>query len=71
MIGSSKGNLSSIDDFSYLTDADKAKLEKEIESIDIPMNKLDATVSSNRVDATLKGTYAGIRAFGLALGIKF
>lgn len=70
-IGTTKGDLSGTDDMSDMDAADRADLEKDIESVELPLTKIDATVGNNRVDVKLSGPYVGIRAFGLALGFKF
>jgi hypothetical protein len=69
--GTSSGNLSGTDDMSDLSAEDRANLEGDIEGVDIPLTKIDATVGNNRIDVKLDGPYAGLRAFGLALGIRF
>lgn len=69
--GSTSGLLTGTDDMSDLSAQDRAKLESDIESVELPLTKLDATLGNNRVDVKLSGPYAGIRAFGFALGIKF
>lgn len=71
LYGSSSGNLYGTDDMSDLSAEDRANLEGDIESVDIPLTKLDATIGNNRIDVKLSGPYAGIRAFGFALGLKF
>lgn len=71
LYGSSNGDLWGTDDMSDLTPADRADLENDIESVDIPLTKLDATIGQNRIDVKLSGPYAGIRAFGFALGFRF
>ena len=47
------------------------ELKSDIESTDIPLTKIEATIGTNQVDVNLSGPYVGIRAFGFALGIKF
>lgn len=71
IIGTTSGLLTGKADMSDMSSADKAKLESDIESTNIPLTKLDATVGSNQVDVKLSGGYAGIRAFGFALGYRF
>lgn len=71
MYGTSKSDLSGTTDMSDLSAADRANLENDIESVDIPLTKIDATVGNNRIDVKLDGPFAGIRAFGFALGIRF
>jgi hypothetical protein len=71
IFGSSKGDLVGTDDMSDLTPADRQKLKSDIESTDIPLTKVEANIGTNQVEVKLSGPYVGIRAFGLALGIKF
>lgn len=71
LYGSSSGNLVGLDDMSDLSAADRADLENDIESVDLPLTKLDATIGQNRIDVKLSGPYVGIRAFGFALGLRF
>lgn len=69
--GSTSGTLVGTADMSDLTPADRTDLENDIEDVDLPLINTDATVSSNQVAVKLSGSYVGVRAFGLALGIKF
>jgi hypothetical protein len=69
--GSTSGLLSGTDDMSDLSDADRAKLKNDIEGVDIPLTKLDATIGQNKIDVKLSGPYAGVRAFGFNLGLRF
>lgn len=69
--GSTSGLLSGTDDMSDLSSADRAKLKTDIESVNIPLTKLDATVGDNKVDVKLSGPYVGVRAFGFNLGLRF
>ena len=71
LFGSSNGNLTGTGDLSDLTAQDRAELENDIESVDLPLTKVDATVGNNRIDVKLSGPYAGVRAFGFALGFRF
>ena len=71
LYGSSKGHLKGTDDFSTMSDDDMRDLENDIEDFDIPLTKVEATVAQNQVDVKLTGPYAGIRAFGIALGFRF
>jgi hypothetical protein len=71
IFGSSNGHLVGTDDMSDLSTADRQKLKSDIESTDIPLTKIEATIGTNQVDVNLSGPYVGIRAFGFALGIKF
>lgn len=68
--GTLKGNLSGTEDMSTMSAADKQKLERDIEDVDLPLIKTDATVGNNRVDVKLSGSYIGLRTFGFALGYK-
>jgi hypothetical protein len=68
--GSSHGNLSGTDP-KGIPAADRAKVKSDIESTNIPGTKIDATVGANQIDVNLSGPYVGLRAFGIALGIKF
>jgi len=69
--GTLNGDLSGTDDMSAMSAADKQKLERDIEDVDLPLIKTDATVGNNRVDVKLDGSYVGLRTFGFALGFKF
>ena len=60
-----------IDDMSDLSAEDRASPEGDIEAVDNPLTKLDATVGNNRINVKLGGPYAGVRALGFALGLKF
>jgi hypothetical protein len=68
--GSSNGNLSGTDP-KGIPVQDRAKVKSDIESTDIPGTKIEATVGANQIDVNLSGPYVGLRAFGIALGIKF
>ncbi|MER3498015.1 MAG: DUF3575 domain-containing protein [Chitinophagaceae bacterium] len=70
-IGGMKADFHGTDDMSDLTQQDEEDREKDIESIDIPMWKIDATVGNNTIDAKLTGPFAGVRAFGISLGYGF
>ncbi len=67
------------DDNRPVSDADKIKLEQDIEDVgnDIPGWNVDATVTDNpstglgAVDAQLKGLFYGARFFGVCLGYRF
>ena len=69
--GTLNGDLSGTADMSAMSAADKQKLERDIEDVDLPLIKTDATVGNNRVDVKLSGSYVGLRTFGFALGFKF
>jgi hypothetical protein len=68
--GAMNASFHGTDDMSDMTAQDKADLEKDIESVDIPLWKIDATVGNNKIDAKLKGPFYGVTA-GLSLGIRF
>jgi hypothetical protein len=69
--GSINGLLVGNANFSDMSAADRQQLERDIEDVDLPLIKTDATVSANRIDVRLSGSSVGLRAFGLALGIPF
>lgn len=69
-IGSSKGTLDGTDPMG-IPQADQDKVKRDIETADIPGYDVKATVGPNQIHVDLSGTYYGLRAFGLALGIKF
>ncbi|MEP7372805.1 MAG: DUF3575 domain-containing protein [Chitinophagaceae bacterium] len=50
---------------------DRAKLENDIESVDIPLWDVDATIGDLFIDAKLKGTFYGARVMGICIGIRF
>jgi hypothetical protein len=71
-IGSMNGDLVGTDPkMNELTAQDRADLENDIESVDIPLWDVDATVGANSVDVKLKGAFYGVRFLGISLGIKF
>jgi len=70
-IGAMNSSFHGTDDMSDMSAEDKANLESDIESVDIPLWKIDATVGNNVVDAKLKGPFYGVRAFGFNLGYRF
>jgi hypothetical protein len=69
-IGTMKADFHGTDDMSDMTPQDKAELENDIESVDIPLWEIDATVGNNTIDAKLTGPFYGIRAFGISLGLR-
>jgi hypothetical protein len=69
-VGAMNASFHGTDDMSDMNAQDKAGLEEDIESLDIPLWKIDATVGNNKIDAKLKGPFYGIVA-GLNLGIRF
>jgi hypothetical protein len=70
-IGTMNADITGTDDMSDMSAQDKADLESDIEGVDIPFWKVDATVGNNTIDAKLTGPFVGVRAFGLCLGIRF
>ncbi|HMO31805.1 MAG TPA: DUF3575 domain-containing protein [Lacibacter sp.] len=70
-IGSMNASFNGKDDMSDMSAADKADLENDIESVELPLWKIDATVGNNVIDVKLTGPFYGVRAFGLSLGIRF
>ena len=69
--GSSNGDFTGKENMSTMSAADKQDLENDIEDVDIPLTKIEATVGNDRVDVKLSGPFVGLRAFGIALGFKF
>ena len=65
------GNFDGICDMSDMTPEDYSNLETDIESIDIPLWKIDATVAGNVIDAKIEGPFYGLRMFGFSLGFRF
>ncbi len=70
-IGSMNGDLVGFDDMSDLSATDRTKLKNDIEDVNIPLTKTQATIGNNRVDVNLSGGFIGVRTFGFALGYKF
>jgi hypothetical protein len=50
---------------------DRANLENDIESVDIPLWTVDATIGDLFIDTELKGTFYGARVMGICIGIRF
>ena len=74
--GIQDGSFNGTDDFSTMTPQDAADIEADIEDVDLGFWTVDATVTgvgttNGAIDATVDGPYAGLRAFGLALGFRF
>lgn len=65
------GTSHGTDDMSDMDAQDKTDLENDIESLNIPLWTIDATVGDGVVDADLKGAYYGSRLMGICIGIKF
>lgn len=70
-IGALHSNIKGTGDMSYLSDDDKAYIKNDIESIDIPLWDVNATVDNDLVDVKIKGPFYGIRAFGINIGYRF
>lgn len=70
-IGSLHSNIKGTGDMSNLSDDDKAYIRDEIESVDIPLWDIDATVDNDIVDIKIKGPFYGVRAFGFNIGYWF
>jgi len=70
-IGAMKADFHATDDMSDMSPADKADLKKDIESVEIPLWKTEATIGENTIDAKLTGPFYGIRGFGVSVGIRF
>lgn len=70
-IGIMNASFHGTDDMSDMTDADKAKLESDIESVNVPLWKVDATVGNNVIDVKLKGPFYGVRLAGVSFGFRF
>ena len=69
--GTMKADFHGVDDMSDMSPADKADLKNDIESIEIPLWKTEATVGENTIDAKLTGPFYGVRGFGLSVGFRF
>ncbi|MBP6335537.1 MAG: DUF3575 domain-containing protein [Bacteroidia bacterium] len=54
-----------------LTDQDRADLEQDIESIELPLWELDAEITGNNAVVDVKGPFYGARFLGLCLGFRF
>lgn len=75
-IGSQKASFTGINDKAIIN---TAGLEADIEAVDIPLWKMDATVSNQAVNGAtravmnvkLTGPFVGIRMLGLTVGIRF
>lgn len=69
-IGSAKADLTGNDPMG-IPAQDRQDIERDLEEFDFPGYNVDATVGTNQINVKMDGTYYGLRAFGLALGIKF
>jgi hypothetical protein len=70
-IGAMNARLHGTGDMSDLSAQDKINLEHDIENVDLPLWKIDATVGNNTIDAKVTGPFYGVRAFGINLGYRF
>lgn len=70
-VGSTNGLLTGTDDMSDLSASDRSDLKSDIESTQIPLTNVEATIGSNQIDVKLTGGYVGLRALGLTLGLRF
>jgi len=50
---------------------DRADLENDIESVDLPLWTVDATIGDFFIDAKLNGTFYGARVMGICIGFRF
>lgn len=67
--GISKGDLIAVSS-QRLTPERQQELQKELDELDVPLVKIDATANENGATAKVSGPWAGLR-FGLALGYRF
>ncbi len=70
IIGSTKGTLSGTDP-KGIPAQDRAGVKQDIDDFDPPGLDFSGTVGANQIDVDIKGTYYGLRAFGICLGFKF
>lgn len=70
IIGSTKGSLSGTDP-KGIPAQDRADIKSDIDDFDPPGLDFTGTVGANQIDVDIDGTYYGLRAFGICLGIKF
>ena len=70
-IGVQNGEFNGTSDMSDMSASDKAKLESDIEAVDIPFWKIDATVGNDVINAKISGPFVGVRMFGVCLGVRF
>jgi hypothetical protein len=66
--GTSNGDLKVI---TPLTTQEQDDLEATLNGIDIPLFKIKSSVDANGATISSKGVWAGLRAFGINLGVKF
>jgi hypothetical protein len=70
-VGAMSGDFIGIDRKANMSTAAKEDLKRDIESFELPLTTIEATVGSDQVDVVLGGGILGIRALGFALGFKF
>ncbi len=70
-VGVQSGDFDGACDMSDMTPEDLSNLESDIEDTEIPLWTVDATVSTNTINAKISGPFVGLRAFGLCLGVRF
>ena len=70
IIGSTKGTLSGTDP-QGIPAQDRPGIKADIDDFDPPGLDFTGTVGANQIDVDIDGTYYGLRAFGIFLGIKF
>ncbi len=69
IIGSTNGKLSGTDP-KGIPAQDRPGVKEDIDSFDPPGLDFTSTVGANDIDVNIDGTYYGLRAFGICLGIK-
>ena len=69
IVGSTKGKLSGTDPKGIPAE-DRPGIKEDIDSFDPPGLNFTSTVGANSIDVDIDGTYYGLRAFGICLGIK-
>lgn len=70
-VGAMSGDFIGIDRNATMSNTVKNDLKNDIESFELPLTTIEATVGSDQVDVVLGGGVLGIRALGFALGFKF
>lgn len=70
IIGSTKGTLSGTDP-KGIPAQDRPGIKADIDDFDPPGLDFTGTVGANQIDVDIDGTYYGLRAFGICVGIKF
>ncbi len=67
--GTSNGTLNGTPS-SALSANEQTDIKNTIESLDLPLTKITATVTANNIKAAIDGPWGGVRA-GLSIGIRF